>query len=434
MLTIALLLSLQFSPPASVTAQAATEEPLVATELLEQYLQSTPAPPAPADPSNAWADDPRAAALGRVLFYDVRFSGYRIACSTCHPPGRSFTDNTMTFRGPEAVRRRTLTVVDAARHSWFGWDGRDETLWGQALRPFEDITEQDGSRAQFAHLIAEDDELRPLYEELFGKLPDLTGVPREAKPALYHVGHRHHKAWVTMTQEQQDAVTGVFVHLGKSVAAYERKLLTGESDFDRWVSNLEAGDPRARTALGSGAQRGAELFFGKANCVRCHSGPNFSDGQFHDTRLPEIRSIGADPGRALGVEKLNGGEFGRYSRWSDDPAKWSKQRDPLPEAESVKGFFRTASLRSLARNREFMHQAQFDSLERVVRYYSTLEGARPLEPGEVSEVEPLNLSDQEVSDLVSFLNSLEGDPPPSVWARRPRSLASALDEAMAAEQ
>lgn len=424
MLTTALLLTLQFSLPPH--AFQAPEAPTPRLDLIETYLRATPAPPAPADPTNAWADDERAAALGQFLFFDRRFSGYQISCAGCHPAGRDFTDNTMTFRGPEAVRRRTLTVLDAARHEWFGWDGRDETLWGQALRPFEDITEHDGSRAQFAHIVAEDPELRAVYEDIFGALPDLTGVPREAKPAPYHPKHRHHVAWLGMSERQQDAVTGVFVNLGKAVAAYERKLLTGDSDFDRYVALLAKDDPAAADALSPQAQRGAELFFGEANCVRCHSGPNFADGKFHDTRLPAINSIGEDPGRALGVDKLNSGEFGKTSRWSDDPNKAAVERAPLPARDSVFGEFRTASLRSLGRNREFMHQAQFESLEEVVRFYSTLEGARPLAEGEASEVEPLGLSEQEIDDLVAFLMSLEGDPPPAEWTRRPRSLNAAL--------
>jgi cytochrome c peroxidase len=425
MLTSALLLTLQFALPPQAFRRTEPTPPRL--DLLEAYLRATPSPPAPPDPTNAWADDERAAAFGQFLFFDRRFSGYRISCASCHPAGRDFTDNTMTFRGPEAVRRRTLTVLDAARHEWFGWDGRDDTLWGQALRPFEDITEHDGSRAQFAHLVAEDPELRAVYEGIFGELPDLTGVPREAKPAPYHPEHRHHVAWLGMSAAQREAVTGVFVNLGKAVAAYERRLLTGDSAFDRYVALLAKGDPAADEAISPEAQRGAELFFGEADCVRCHSGPNFADGKFHDTRLPAINSIGEDPGRALGVDKLNSGEFGKTSRWSDDPNKANVERAPLPARDAVFGQFRTASLRSLGRNREFMHQAQFESLEEVVRYYSTLEGARPLAEGEVSVVEPLGLSEQEIDDLVAFLKSLEGDPPPAEWTERPRSLDGVLE-------
>src|SRR5919202_3185480 len=49
--------------------------------------------PVPADPSNAVADDPRAAALGQALFFDTRISANgKVSCATCHKPEREVTD------------------------------------------------------------------------------------------------------------------------------------------------------------------------------------------------------------------------------------------------------------------------------------------------------------------------------------------------------
>src|SRR4051794_7660494 len=47
----------------------------------------------PPDPSNRAADDPRAASLGRALFFDARLSGNgKVSCGTCHVPALDFQD------------------------------------------------------------------------------------------------------------------------------------------------------------------------------------------------------------------------------------------------------------------------------------------------------------------------------------------------------
>jgi cytochrome c peroxidase len=30
------------------------------------------------------------------------------------------------------------------------------------------------------------------------------------------------------------------------------------------------------------------LFIGKGECIRCHNGPRFSDGHFHNTGVPPV--------------------------------------------------------------------------------------------------------------------------------------------------
>src|SRR5512139_1293327 len=51
-------------------------------------------PPLPKDSSNRYADDPRAAALGKKVFFDLRFSANgTVSCATCHRPDTVFTDS-----------------------------------------------------------------------------------------------------------------------------------------------------------------------------------------------------------------------------------------------------------------------------------------------------------------------------------------------------
>ena len=402
-------------------ARAAGELGLVLDEVaLERLLAASPMPPLPASPGNRYADDERAAELGRSLFYDAALS-YRgfTSCASCHPPERGFTNGVMDFRGPEAVRRRVPTLWNVAYYPFFGWGGRADSLWAQALGPFEDVTEHDGSRTAFAHHVARTPGLRARYEELFGALPDLSDperFPETAKPVPYHTGHRHHQAWETMAEEDREAVTGVFVNLGKAVEAFQRRLVTGPAPFDRFVAALERGDAEdARSHLDEQQRAGLELFFGRADCARCHAGPLFTDFGFHDTRVPTVDPHKRDPARALGIEKLLGSPYLRDGSFADVTGPPHE----LPSPEQVFGHFRTPSLRVLERAGGFFHEGGVGSLEQVVRFYSTHAGARPLAGGEEPELEPLELDEAEIAALAAFLGTLQGPPADPRWARRP---------------
>ena len=133
------------------------------------------------DPTNRVADDARAADLGRRLFFDTRLSSNgRVACSTCHQPDRSFQDGIALATGVGTTARRTMPIAGMARSPFLFWDGRKDSLWAQALGPLESPVEHGGTRAQYAHVIA--DAYAREYEELFGALPDLSRVPRSAGP------------------------------------------------------------------------------------------------------------------------------------------------------------------------------------------------------------------------------------------------------------
>src|SRR5688572_22467851 len=132
--------------------------------------------PLPADPSNRWADDSRAAALGLRLFFDSSLSGNgRVACGTCHLPAREFQDGVALAQGVGTTARRTMPVAGTAHGAWFFWDGRADSQWAQALGPLESAVEHGGSRTQYAHEVAA--RYRPEYEAVFGPLPRLDGLP-----------------------------------------------------------------------------------------------------------------------------------------------------------------------------------------------------------------------------------------------------------------
>ena len=99
-------------------------------------LQHSPLPPLAPDPTNALADDARAARLGQFLFFDAGLSqNGRVSCASCHVPEQAFTDGKPLFEGLGRGERNTPTLWNVAYQRWFFWDGRADSLWSQALGP-----------------------------------------------------------------------------------------------------------------------------------------------------------------------------------------------------------------------------------------------------------------------------------------------------------
>ena len=141
-----------------------------------QQLSALPAAP-PASQTNAFADNSSAATLGKLYFFDARFSGplshadnetspsgngvigqtSRISCSRCHNPSTGFSDQRSapdnTSLGAGFTGRNAPTLYNVAFQVWYFWDGRKDTLWSQALGPTESPVEHNGNRVAFAMVI-----------------------------------------------------------------------------------------------------------------------------------------------------------------------------------------------------------------------------------------------------------------------------------------
>jgi cytochrome c peroxidase len=206
-----------------------------------------------------------------------------------------------------------------------------------------------------------------------------------------------------LTPADQDAVTGVVVNMGKALGAYERLLSCGPSRFDRWMSGQQ-------DALSASEQRGAGLFVGRGKCVTCHSGPYFSDQQFHNVGLKPTTvavvfidqdDVGAAKGLATAIaDPLN--TRGEFSDGDDG-------RLPASVPAGMTGAFRTPILRCGARRPSFMHTGQLKTLADVVSFF--VRGGDSFGFPGSTEVSPLDLSAADQADLVAFLGTLEGPGP-----------------------
>ncbi len=149
--------------------------------------------------------------------------------------------------------------------------------------------------------------------------------------------------------------------VGKAIAAFERSIITNNSPFDRYM----AGD---KNAMGPAAIRGMKLFQNKARCTQCHDGSNFTDDSFHN----------------LGVSK----DVGRAAIVND---------------KTLTGAFKTPGLRNVTLTGPYMHDGSLGSLVEVIEFYNQGGGAnKNLD----KLMKPLNLTDEEIMDLLAFLGAL----------------------------
>lgn len=359
----------------------------------------------PADATNRHAESGAAAALGHALFFDRGLSSNgAVSCATCHRPDRGFSDGLRVAVGVGTGPRRTMTVLDTAHQRWLGWDGRADSLWSQALQPIERDIELGSSRRRALERVASNPVLRRRWKEAFGAEPIDPG---------------------SATPSEIDAA---FATLGKAIAAYERRLVTGPSVFDRWVAAWKSGGCRdalqPSEGMSASALRGLALFTGRAGCWQCHGGTTLSDGEFHALGAPgrpeRGGGVSSDPGRFGGVDVLKASSFTAAGPHSDASAgERAKLLQSLVRSPDQFGAIRTPSLRHAGFGGPYFHEGQFDSLEDVVRFYSTLEGAQALDHHQEQVLTRLDLTPAESADLVAFLRSATGTLPPETWTSDP---------------
>ncbi len=383
---------------ARMTQQWSPEERTLLKSLSLSSLE-----PLPPDPSNRFAGNERAATLGQELFFDTRLSGNgKVSCASCHAPAQDFQDSRPLAKGVGTTARRTMPVAGTAHSHWMFWDGRADSQWSQALGPLESAVEHGGNRTRYAHVVSE--HYRDGYEAVFGKLPDLNGLPRDAGPVSDTAWRA---AWQHISPVRREAVTRVYANIGKAIAAYERQITFAPSRFDRYVdAELNGRNHSPESTLSSDEVAGAKLFIGKANCVNCHNGALLTDDHFHNTGVPASSAVAApDSGRIAGVRQVLAGEFNCTSRYSDaKPDDCDELRFAVSDGDALVRAYKTPSLRNVANRAPYMHAGQITTLEDVVAHYSSA----PRAPFGTSELKPLRLSAVEQRQLVAFLRTLSG--------------------------
>jgi cytochrome c peroxidase len=273
--------------------------------------------------------------LGRKLFFEERLSiDATISCAFCHNPLLSFGDGRyleMGVWGQKGTRNSTTLLNRVFAHEQF-LDGRAKSIEEVILEHIQNSREMDNSLDQVTKVLSADEYYREAFKKVFNSRVTADG-------------------------------------LAKAIASFVRTLVSGDSPYDRFM----AGD---KEALSESAQRGLSLFKSeRLNCMACHSGPNFTDENFHNNGAGQDL---AEP------------DLGRYYVTKNDQDK---------------GKFKTPTLRDISRTAPYMHNGSLKSLMDVVEFYNK---GGISNPNLSDKIKPLGLTAQDKEDLREFLRSLNG--------------------------
>ena len=313
-------------------------------------------PPLGLPPVPIPADNPPTAetiALGRKLYYDKALSvDNTVACASCHKPDAGFADpNQFSVGVNDGVGdRQSPPVMNAAYFNEQFWDGRAASLEEQAGGPVENPVEMAFTHEGVEKRLSQDQQYVAAFEAAWGPGP--------------------------ITYEK----------VAKSIAAFERTVLVGNSPFDRYLFGGE------KDAMSEEAIRGLEAFRDpeKGNCEVCHTINEeegyalFTDNKYHNL------GVGADIDGSLADE-------GR--------AKVTMQ-------DADRGAFKTPHLRNVADSAPYMHDGHLKTLKEVLDFYIGAGNSNDFRDKEIHELD--HLTGQERTDLIAFMEALSGEYPENV--------------------
>ncbi len=406
---------------------------------------------------------PAREALGRLLFFDKITSGNRnMSCATCHSPIVATTDGLSINIGTGG---QGLSVLrDAGVYPPGAHDPRER---GQRNMPmlfnlgasefkalFHDGRISVDPRVPQGFRSVAGADLPFGFERLleaisifaFTEAQEMTGQPGTNEIADAAVHSPFVGVWdavvarIRAIPEYQELFFKAFpqlgrdpgritiVHVGKAIGAFQAAAFRSDnSPYDRFLR----GD---RSALSRAADVGRRLFYGKARCASCHGGTFQTDQGFHAIGVPQIGpgfgGVGNDGREDFGREGVTGDPADRYK-------------------------FRTPSLRNVALTGPWGHDGSFNSLEGIVRHHldpvRSLEGYDPTQrvlpsrpdldaldlvafhnPATTSaiasriELEPVDLTEAELSDLIEFLRALTDPSAQDLRAHVPPRVPSGL--------
>jgi cytochrome c peroxidase len=331
------------------------------------------------------ADNPLTPAkieLGRQLYFDRRLSkNNEVSCADCHHPDFGYARDTQFGVGvdKQTGNRNSPTAYNRILSKEQFWDGRADSLEAQAVGPIANPIEMGSTHELAVQFVTKNKIYNREFVKIFGRAPNIDDI-------------------------------------GRAIAAFERTIVTGPSPYDvnaplmkmeqllgedlEDLEFLKEDDPdtyerymelkRAADAMpmSEAAKRGQKLFFSStANCSACHVGANFTDEKYHNL--------------GVGME-ADKPDLGRFDVTGD---------------EADKGAFKTPSLRNVAQTAPYMHDGSQNTLREVVEWY--VKGGHP-NPHLSDKIKKFEASDQDIEDLVAFMNALTGKFPEVETNRLPQ--------------
>ncbi|HEX6307094.1 MAG TPA: cytochrome c peroxidase [Longimicrobiales bacterium] len=389
-------------------------------------------------------------ALGRALFFDRVLSGNRdISCATCHHPATALGDGLAlavgtggtgagTGRRPGPGRQFVSRSAPSLLNSGLGqpylfWDGRLSGFGFGGVHvddgplPPAGVTNALVAQALLPVVTREEMLGNPGDTDVFGQPNELAGFgpgqETEIRQAIMRrlLAHPEYVALFAAAFPGKPASALRFEDAALALATFQRQAFTRTSSpFDRYLE-------REDHALTTAQKRGALLFFGQAQCGSCHSGPFLGGQNFANVGAPQIGPGGRKaPPLDLGRGEVQDHAFYRFS-------------------------FRVPPLRNVELTAPYMHSGAYATLEAVVRHYNdvpealrsydvlehapALAGSHHGDEATIAAVfetldarlrTPLDLSDEQVQDLVAFLKSLTDPAARDLGALVPERVPSGL--------
>ena len=305
-------------------------------------------------------DNSKTIQLGELLFNDTQLSNSnKMSCLTCHNPNKGFADGlpkSVSNKKDVFGSRNSPTILNAGYSTRYFLDMRAFNL-----------------EKQVAHVINNDLEFNTTFNAIINKLN---------KDAKYLALFKDAYEGITKQDINQRSISN-------AIAAYVNSLKSFKSPFDRYVRNETSKYPE-------NAKRGFNLFMGKGTCATCHFAPIFNG-----TTPPfYLESDSEVLGITQGFDSINpklDTDLGRFK----NGLKGDKQ-------PYFKNSFKTVSIRNADLTAPYMHNGLFTTLEDVLEFYNLGggEGMGLYVENQTLSPSHLNLSKQEIEDIVAFIKTL----------------------------
>ncbi|MRI02220.1 cytochrome-c peroxidase [Kriegella sp. EG-1] len=305
-------------------------------------------------------DNPKSIKLGKLLFEDTQLSNdNKMSCLSCHNPSKGFTDGlpkSLSNKKGFFTARNSPTIINAGYATRYFWDMREFNL-----------------EKQVTHVIDDDLEFNTDFDAIINKL-------------------KSNPNYVKLFRETYGGIQNEDINqrsISNAIAAYVNSLISVNSPFDKYVRN-ELNDYPLN------AKRGFNLFMGKGACGTCHFAPMFN-GTIPPFYLEsESEVLGITQGFDTINPKLDS-DLGRFAN--------GLRLDHHPY---FKNSFKTVSVRNIELTAPYMHNGLFATLEEVLEFYNLGGGAGmglEVQNQTLSEA-PLDLSKQEIADIIAFMKTL----------------------------
>ena len=398
--------------------------------------------------------NPAMVALGRALFFDKVLSGNRdISCASCHHPSKALGDGQAlavgtgasisgATRSPGAgrkfVARHSPTLLNSGLGLFYMfWDGRltrfgQDTLPGEPrmLPPAGPPSNPNALISQAKLTVLNRREMRGDAgdRDVLGNVNELAAIGDDQPFAVWQGVMKR----LTAIPEYVDLFRAAFPNKAASALTFDDAALAMAifqmQEFTRTNSPFDRFLHRDNNALSTEAKRGALLFFGRAQCASCHNGPFLGGQSFNNAGVPQI---GPGAARQMPLD-LGRGEL-------------------HPNNDFYRFAFRAAPLRNVELTAPYMHNGAYATLDAVIEHYNNVPQAlrtydasqlspevRVLHHGDDATVSavlrnldprlqtPLNLTEAEKQQLITFLTALTDPAARDLSSVKPARVPSGL--------